>query len=455
MKHIVIALALGLTACGCSTYSKYSRPENIVPENLYGDIAPTDTAGIASIPWRDFYRDADLRALIDSGLANNSDLKTASLRVAEAEAALSSARLAYLPAVSLTPQGSVSVSGGENMGSTYSLGLAADWEADIAGRLTNEKRGAVATLRQQRSYRRAVSSQLIATIANSYFSLLSLDRQIALSKESLGAWDEIIRTLEARKRVGEANEAAVSQAKASKYEVENSILSLSQQLRTIENSLCALLGRTPGTIARGELQSQTFPDSAATGVPLRLLENRPDVQEAEYALQAAFYATGVARAAFYPSLTLSGTFGWTNNSGAAISNPGNWLLNALASLTQPVFNKGRNTANLKIARARQEEALTAFRQKLLDAGAEVNNALVQCQTARQRLDISNRQIEALESAMKSTLLLMKHSDNSSYLEVLTARQTLLAARLSQAQQTFDAIQGKVKLYHALGGGAVN
>ena len=273
-----------------------------------------------------------------------------------------------------------------------------------------------------------------------------------ISGQSLDAWDEIIRTLEIRKKVGESDEAAVAQAKASRLEVENSILSLTQQVRVMENSMCALLGWTPRRIERGDLKSQVFPESLSVGIPLQLLDNRPDIRQAEYALEEAFYGTNVARAAFYPSLTLGGTIGWTNNSGAAIVNPGYWLLNTLGSLTQPLFNKGRNVANLKIAKARQEEALVSFRQKLLDAGTEVNNALTQWQNAGQRLEVSQRQIEALEEAVRSTRLLMTHSDKSSYLEVLTAQQSLLAAQLTRSQETFDKIQGVIKLYHALGGG---
>ena len=390
--------------------------------------------------------------MIDTGLVNNSDLRIASLKVAEAEASLSAAKLAYLPAVSLTPQGSVSKYGSEPSARTYSLGLSADWEIELAGRITNEKRGAFASLQPQRCYRQAVSTQLVATIANTYFNLLMLDEQILISGQSLDAWDEIIRTLEIRKKVGESDEAAVAQAKASRLEVGNSILSLTQQVRVMENSMCALLGWTPRRIERGDLKSQVFPESLSVGIPLQLLDNRPDIRQAEYALEEAFYGTNVARAAFYPSLTLGGTIGWTNNSGAAIVNPGHWLLNALGSLTQPLFNKGRNVANLKIAKARQEEALISFRQKLLDAGTEVNNALTQWQNAGKRLEVSQRQIEALEEAVRSTRLLMTHSDKSSYLEVLTAQQSLLAAQLTRSQETFDKIQGVIKLYHALGGG---
>ena len=453
MKHIIIAITIMLLTASCSTYKKYNRQEAVNTDNLFGDdVASDDTVSIATIPWSEFFNDASLQALIDTALVNNSDLRIASLRVRQAEATLSAARLAYLPGVSLNPQGGISSYAGEKAVKTYSLGLSADWEIDIVGRITNEKRGAWAALQQQRNYRQAVSTQLVATVANSYYNLLAMDQQLSISRQSLDAWDEIIRTLEARKTVGEGHEASVAQARASRLEVENTILSLEQQIKTQENSLCTLLGWTPRRIMRGDLQSQSFPEDMAVGVPLQLLEHRPDIRQAEYALQAAFYSTNVARAAFYPSLTLSGTIGWTNNSGAAIVNPGNWLLNAIGSLVQPLFNRGRNIANLKIAEAQQEEALITFQQKLLDAGAEVNDALSQWQNATRRLEVTTCQIAALEDAVRSTRLLMTYSESSSYLEVLTAQQSLLAAQLTESQQTFDKIQGIIKLYHALGGG---
>lgn len=453
MKQIIIAVVVLLLTSSCSTYKKYSRPEEVSTNNLFGeDVAVTDTFTAASIPWHEFFTDSKLRTLIDTALANNSDLHIASLRVEQAEATLSAARLAYLPGISLNPQGGISSYAGDKAIKTYSLGLSADWEIDISGRITNEKRVAYANLRQQKDYRQAVSTQLVATVANSYYNLLALDQQLSISQKSLEAWNEIIRTLEVRKTVGEGQQASVAQAKASRLDVENTILSLSQQIKTQENSLCTLLGWTPRKIDRSDLKAQIFPDDIAIGVPLQLLENRPDIHQAESALQSAFYSTNVVRSAFYPSLTLGGTVGWTNNSGAAIINPGNWLLNAIGSLVQPLFNRGRNIANLKIAKAQQEEALIAFQQKLLEAGAEVNDALSQWQNAEQRLNVSARQIEALEDAVKSTRLLMTYSDSSSYLEVLTAQQSLLSAQLTETQETFDKIQGIIKLYHALGGG---
>lgn len=277
------------------------------------------------------------------GLANNTDLGIARLRVEEAEATLFTSRLAYLPSLTLAPQGQLGNYDGAKPDKTYSIAASAEWEVDLFGRLTNAKRGARAALEQSEAYRQAVQTQLVATIANSYYNLLTLDRQLDISLRTLDSWTEIVRTYEVRKRVGEANEAAVAQALANKLSVEGSVLTLRKQIRAQENSLSALLGRVPGPVSRTTLGEQRFPEKLAVGVPLQLLERRPDVRQAEAALAQAFYNTNAARSAFYPRITLSGSAGWTNNSGSAIINPGNWLLSALGSLTQPLFRAGRTS----------------------------------------------------------------------------------------------------------------
>lgn len=415
--------------------------------------AATDTASIATLPWTALFTDPWLQNLIREGLAGNTDLGIARLRVREAEATLLSSRLAYLPSVSLAPQGGLSSYDEAKTTKTYSLAASAEWEIDLFGRLTNAKRGARAALENSRAYSQAVQTQLIATIANSYYNLLMLDRQLDISRRTAESWAEVLRTYEAKWQVGEATEAAVAQARASKLSVEASVLTLQKQIRAQENSLSALLGSMPRRIDRSTLDAQRFPDTLTVGIPLQLLERRPDVRQAEQALAQAFYATHAARSAFYPGITLSGAAGWTNNNGAAIVNPGSWLLNALGSLTQPLFNRGRNIANLRIAKAQQEEALLSFRQNLLKAGGEVNDALMQWQTANDRLRIIGQQVASLQSAVDNTRKLMEYSSSSSYLEVLTARQNLLQAELTEANDRFDKIQGVINLYHALGGGA--
>ena len=435
---------------GCSIYKPYSRPE-VQTEGLYRDLEETkDTASIATLGWRNLFSDKNLQALIDKGLERNTDLRVAHTRVKAAEAVLMNARLSYLPSVVLAPDGSISGTEGAKAIKTYNLAASASWEIDLFGKVTNAKREALAALEGSRAYRQAVKTQLIATIANSYYMLLMLDRQLIISEQTLITWKEPEQSIEALKRAGKSNDAAVLQAKANRLALEASVVSIRKSIRETENGLSALLADTSHDIMRGALQKQQFPDTLSAGLPVQLLANRPDVRQAEWNLAQAYYATNAARSAFYPSLTLSGSIGWTNNVGGVVVNPGSWLFSAVGSLMQPLFNKGTNIANLRQAKARQEEALLLFQQSLLDAGKEVNNALTRWQSARIRMDYVNQQIMTLQEAVRKTELLMQHT-STNYLEVLTARQRLLEAELTQAQDKFEEIQGVIDLYHAVGG----
>lgn len=452
MKKIWLCLFLIVELSGCHIYRAYERPDVAVADSLYRQSVPAaDTTSLASLSWRELFTDPQLQQLIETGLNHNTDLGIARLKVKEAEALLMTSRLSYLPSLSLTPQGNLTSVDGSKTSKTYNMAASADWEIDLFGKLLNAKRGAQAALEQSEAYRQAVQTQLVATIANSYYTLLMLDRQLDISRRTAESWDESLRTMKALKRAGQATEMAVAQTEASKLSVDASLLSIERQINEMENSLSTLLGLSPQKVKRSTLEAQQFPDSLATGVPLQLLSRRPDIRQCEAQLAAAYYATNSARSAFYPSITLSGSAGWTNAAGAVVTNPGQWLLSAVGSLVQPLFNRGKNIANLKIAKAQQEEALLTFRQSLLDAGAEVNDALVQWQTARQRIRLDEQQTEALRSALRSSELLMQHSSQN-YLEVLTARQSLLQAELDAATDRFDEIQGVINLYHALGGG---
>lgn len=450
MKKIMILCAAALfTACGI--YKPYSRPEDIRTDGLFGDIEATDTASLADLTWQEVFTDPQLQELIRLGLANNTDLLAAQLRVEEAKATLSSARLAYLPMFNFAPQGAISSFDNKNTSKTYNIPLTASWEIDIFNGLTNAKRRAKALYAQSQEYEQAVKTQLIANIANLYYTLLMLDSQYAVSVETADKWRESVRTMRALKEAGMANEAGVAQYEANSLAIDASLHDLEYSIREMENTLTSLLGETPHTIVRGQLESQQLPEELLVGVPVQLLANRPDVRAAELALTSAYYATASARSALYPKITLSGTAGWTNSAGAMIVNPGKLLLSAAGSLVLPIFNARAGRAQVKIAKAEQETAKLNFQQTLLNAGAEVNDALMQCQTARAKVVLRQQQIEALERAEVSTELLMRHSPTT-YLEVLTARQSLLSARLSQISDRFDEIQGIVTLYQALGGG---
>lgn len=446
----MIYALIGMVLTGCGTYSRYSRPKVSV-EGLYrGMTENRDTTTIASLSWREMFTDSILQSLIETGIERNTDLNVARLRVEEAEAALANAKLAYLPPLCISAEGGVSQFDG-SASKTYNVGANASWELDIFGKLTAAKRGAIASLEGSRDYRQAVQTQVIATIADGYYTLAMLDGQMEVSERALENWKATVRTLEALKKVGRSNEAGILQAKANVLQLESSLMSIRKSIFETENALSSILALPSHSVKRTPLSEAEFPDSVSVGIPLQLLSNRPDVRQAEMELAQAFYATNMARAAFYPTITLSGSLGWTNNGGGIVSNPGQWLLNAIGSLTQPLFNRGANIANLKIAQARQKEAVLLFQQSLLDAGKEVNDALMALQTAQSQIEISNNRIKTLGDAVHKTELLMRYSPTT-YLEVLTAQQSLLDAELSGIQNRFDRIQSIITLYHALGGG---
>lgn len=441
MKKILIPLIiLVITMNSCALYKKHERPDITFVDSLYNRIPTADDyESIASLTWKELFADTLLQDLIEIGLENNTDLEIARLKVEQAEATLQTSKLAFFPNVSFSAQ--VNTSG------AYSLAPNASWEIDAFGRLYNTKKGSEAALAATEAFQQAVQTQLIATIANSYYTLLMLDEQLEISKRTLNTWEENIRTLSALKRAGKTNEAAVLQAKANKVNVEASILTLKKQIIEQENSLSALLGLVPQQFERNELSQQVFPDTLLMGLPLSSLVNRPDVRQAEYKLVEAFYATNVARSYFYPSITLSGNAGWSG----VIGDPGDWIFNAVGSLMQPIFNQGKNKARVKISEAQRQEALLNFKQTLLDAGTEANNALVSWQTARKRLDSDKVQIMYLKGAVFNTQLLMKNGQ-ATYIEVLTAQKNLLQAELTETNDKYLEIQSVITLYHALGGG---
>lgn len=450
-RYIITAVATALLS-SCGIYNRYT-PVTDVPEDLYGNqVEVTDTIhNLGNMDWRNLFTDPYLQSLIQQGLENNTDYRAAQLRVEEAEATLLSAKLAFLPSFALSPQGGASSFDGAKASWTYSVPVTASWELDIFGRMRNAKKQSQALYAQSKGYQQAVRTQLIASIANTYYTLLMLDEQLSLSEQTAETWKETVASARALMDAGQYDEAGVSQMEATYYSIQTSVLDLKEQINQVENSLALLLAETPHRYERGKLSEQVMPEDFSVGIPLQLLANRPDVRMAEHALEAAFYATNQARSNFYPSITLSGSAGWTNEAGTMIVNPGKFLASAIGSLTQPLFNRGQNIANLKIAKAQQEEAELSFQQTLLSAGSEVNDALTAYQTSRDKADFYEKQIASLHRAEQSTALKMDYG-NTTYLEVLTARQTLLSAELEQVANRFAELQSVVNLYQALGGG---
>ena len=440
----------------CHIYKKYERPE-VDANGLYRDPVSmtdtlvSDTANMANLPWEEVFTDPKLQDLIRTGLERNTNLQTALLQVSEARASLMTSRLSYLPSLNLTPQGGISSFDGSKGSWTWSAPVAASWQLDLFGGILNSKRAARVALEQSEAYRQAVQTQVVASIATYYYTLLMLDKQLEITEETVVLWKENVETMKALKEGASVNEAAVVQSEANYYAVVASVSSLKDQIRQTENALSLLLRQAPQQIERGTLDEQHLPDEIKAGVPIQLLANRPDVKVAEMTLASMYYNTNSARAAFYPSITISGSAGWTNSAGRMIVNPGKVLLSALGSLTQPLFNRGANIARLKIAKAQQEEAMLAFEQAILNAGAEVSNALSEYETATQTLEQRILQINSLEKSVEYTQDLLSFG-TSTYLEVLTAQQSLLSAQLSGVSDQFSQMQALVTLYQALGGG---
>ena len=334
MRKIILTIAAVAVVSSCSIYRKYQRPENVVPvDSLYraelvspekDAQAAEDSTSFGYMPWEEMFTDPHLQALIRQGLDNNTDLLSAALRVQQAQARLTASKWAYSPSLNLSPQVgyNYSLSEGNGTGSgSYNLGGAVSWDIDLFGSLLNAKRGAQAALLQQEAYRQAVRSQLIATIANTYYSLLMLDEQVRVSEENVALWAEQIRSMESMLKVGRVNENAVTQSRAQLYGLEASLADMKRQRQEAENALCSILGSVYTKIERSTIDEQTLPQDFSVGVPLELLSNRPDVYSAEMALASAYYSTNQARSAFYPKLTLSGSAGWTGAFGQAVSNP--------------------------------------------------------------------------------------------------------------------------------------
>ena len=458
-KNKIIALAsVAVLLNSCGLYNKYERPDvntqglvrDVVADN--DTLAVTDTASFGNLPWRSVFTDPQLQQYIEYALAHNTNLLNAALNVKMVEAQLISAKLAFVPAFSFTPQGTIASWDGGKASQTYSLPVNASWSIDLFGNLLSLKRSAQMSLLATKDYQLVVKTKLIAGVANSYYTLLMLDKQLEVVNDMERLTKETWETMKFLKdnKVGYRS-TSVQSAEANYYSVQAQKADLKRQIREVENSLSLLLGQQAQAISRGKLDEQSLPTNFSTGIALQMLNNRPDVHYAEMSLAQCFYNVENARSKFYPSITISGSGAFTNSSGMGIVNPGKWLLSAVGSLVQPIFQNGRLIAGLKVAKAQQEQAYNTWQQAVLSAGSEVSNALVLYNTSEEKSNIEAKQIEVLKKNVEDTKNLMA-SSGSTYLEVITAQQSLLNVELSKIVDDFNKMQAVVNLYYALGGG---
>lgn len=452
---IMISAAALLSSCGI--YNKYERPEvnttGIVRDvtSATDTLAVSDTTSFGNLPWRSVFTDPQLQAIIEKGLANNPDLLNAALNVKMVEAQLTAAKLAFVPSFTFSPQGTISSWDGNKATKTYSLPINASWSIDLFGNLLNQKRSAQMALLATKDYQLVVKTNLIANIANMYYTLMMLDKQLEIVDNMTGLTKDTWEMMKLQKELGNTKETSVQSAEANYYSVLAQAADLKRQIRETENSLSLLIGQQAQTIGRGKLDNQSLPSEFSTGIGIQMLNNRPDVHYAEMTLAQCFYDVQTARSKFYPNITISASGAFTNSSGAGIVNPGKWLLSAVGSLVQPIFMNGQLVAGLKVAKAQQEQAYNTWQNAVLAAGSEVSNALVLYNSSDEKSKLEQKQIESLSKNVEYTKDLFAMG-NSTYLEVISAQQSLLNAELSKVQDDFYKMQAVVNLYYALGGG---
>ena len=451
-----MSAAMLLTSCGL--YNKYERPEvdtkGLVrdTQSLTDTLAVQDTTSFGNLPWRTVFTDPQLQSLIEQGLKQNPDLLNAALNVQMVNEALKVAKLAFLPSVAISPQGTLSSFDGAAATKAYSLPVSASWNVDLFGNLLSAKRSAQMQLIATKDYQTVVKTNIISAIANLYYTLLMIDRQLEivsdmeqLTKET---WDKMKFMHD--NRVGYRS-TAVQSAEAAYYQVQAQRVDLLRQMREAENSLSLLLGQPGQAIARGKFAQQSLPTEFSTGVGIQMLANRADVHQYEMSLAQCFYDVETARSRFYPSITITGTAAFTNQNGMV--NPGKWLLSAVGSLVQPIFQHGQIVAGLKVAKMQYEQAFNKWQNAIYKAGNEVSNALVAYNSYSQKVELDGKRVQVLKQNVDDTRKLMESSANTTYLEVITAQSNLLNAEIAEVSDQLSKMQAVVSLYQALGGGA--
>lgn len=454
--NIIIIAFAALLLTGCkSLYGNYERPDvktsGIVRDPVDDKGALAGSNDFGNLPWRSVFTDPQLQTLIEKALENNPDLLNAALNIDIAEQQLRASKLAFLPSVVFAPNGSISHFGTHTSSTqAYTLPITASWDVDLFGKLRSQKKAAQMALIQSRDYKVAVQTNLICNVANLYYTLLMLDRQKQIVDDMSGLTKNTWDMMKLQMEFGRARSTSVQSAEAAYYSVQTQGADIKRQIRETENTLSLLLGEPAQSIARGSLENQSLPANFSGGIGVQLLSNRADVHANEMALAQCFYNIQEARSRFYPALNISSTGAWTNSNG--LVNPGKLLLSVVGSLTQPIFMRGQLKAGLRVAEDRYKQAYNTWQNSILKAGAEVSNALVAYNSADEKNKLQQQQIDVLKQNVDHTQMLYAQS-SSSYLEVITAQQSLLNAEISQVQEQFTKLQAIVNLYNALGGGS--
>lgn len=454
IQLIAVSALVVSTLSGCNLYKKFDMPADtpLQAEYVEARAAELDPDALGNLPWQRVFTDPMLADLINRALEVNTNLENARINVEIAQAGLLGARLAYLPSLAISAQGGASSFANSSLGNwNYTIPMTASWEIDAFGKLLNSKRSAEASKSQAMAYEQAVRSQIIGAVANCYYAIATLERQLELNKATAEIWRANVDVMRRYKEAGRTNEAAVMQADANYRSVLASITDIETSLHEANNTMSLLLNTKPQTWVVNVATPLLLPAELHGGVPMTQLAARPDVRAAEAAVAVAYYATNQARAAFYPGLSITANYGFTNLAGSIVRNPGEWFANLAGSLVAPLFSRGQNISRLKVTELQQQQAMNNFEYKLLSASAEVSSALTAYDRANAKAAHLALQVDDLVKASHYTGELFKTAD-ATYLEVLTAQSSLLGAQMSQLACELARAKAVINLYQSLGGG---
>ena len=456
-----LLITVAFTLQSCFVAKDYTRPDlQSETEALYRtDNLPTDSVSIADVSWKNLFTDQYLQQYIEEGLQNNMDVRIALQQMVAAEAYAKQGKAGYLPSASIGANAThQELSENSQFGSLFSGGLDTyditanlSWEADIWGKIRSNKRATQAGYLQSVAGHQLIKTQLVSSIASTYYNLLALDAQLEITKQTIDTRESGVKTIKALKEAGQVTQVAVDQniaqynsARALQVDIETAIFKT-------ENTLSILLGKTAQHFERSRLESQNIEQDIVLGVPATLLSNRPDVMAAEYGLIQSFELTNVANSNFYPSLTLTASGGFQSLELDKLLDANSLFATVVGGLTQPIFNQRKLKTAKEVAIAQQEQALLQFKKTLLVAGNEVSNALFSYEAETKKFEFRKNEVEALRTAETNSEELLKNG-YANYLDLLTARESALNAELNIIDSKLQQFVAIVDLYEALGGG---
>ncbi len=463
IKIINLVLLAGIAGFfySCKVTDTYQDPqiEKSRQDNLFRQKTSNDSISTANVAWNQIFTDAKLQTIIKKTIENNLDLKVAVARIQEASAVFKQSKLQNLPSL----DGVASITETKNSGAAqggnfimpdllvYRLGISTGWEIDVWGRIKSLKRSSYAGFLQTDAAKRAVQTQLVAQAANLYYQLISLDKQLEITKQTVELRKKDVETVEALMEAAYLTGADVEQSKANLYSAQLTIPDLELQIQQTENSLNVLMNDNPHSIDRNSIDSQVVYTDLKTGIPASLLKNRPDVQAAELSFRQAFENKNMAMAQVYPALNITGTLGLSSRTLQDFFT-NSLFYTAGGTLTQNIFQMGNRKAQVKIMEARKMQAYYTFEKTLLTAGSEVSNSLLSYQKAKEKETTRQLQIQSLEKSLEFNKELLTYSSKTNYVNVLTSEQSLLAAKLAGVNDKFQQLQAVTEFYRALGGG---